>query len=61
MKIIEVSHCDSKETTAVPAVVSLPECGAIGASTDLKTFASDDGDHHLHGWIVGMDSEVVEN
>lgn len=53
-------HCDSKDTTAVPAVASLLACGAINVSADLRTFAFD-CDHHLHGRIVGADSEMVDN
>lgn len=60
MKIIEVSHCDSKDTTAVPAVVALLACGAVDTSLDLRVFTFD-CDHHLHGWIVGTGSEVVDN
>lgn len=59
MKSIEVSHYDSKDTTAVPAVVFLLACGAADISTDLKKLAFD-YDHHPLGWIVGS-SEVVYN
>lgn len=61
MKIIEVFYCDLKEIIVVFVVVFLFECGVIGVSIDLKTFVFDDGDYYFYGWIVGMDSEVVEN
>lgn len=48
MESMEVSHYDSKDTTAVPAVVSLLACGGTDISTDLKKL-SFDYDHHLHG------------
>lgn len=60
MKIIEIPHCDSKDTTAVPVVVSLLACGATDTSTDLRTFAFD-CDHHLHGWPMGMDHKAADN
>lgn len=60
MKIIEVSHCDSKKTTAAPVVLSLLACGVTDASTGLKKFPFD-CKHHLCESTEGTDGVTVDN